>query len=192
MAPEAERPLAALLDAVAGLLDAVAERSPAPGGGSAAAWCGALAAALLEMTASFAQAQDVAGRAAILRVQLLEAGEAELRSYEPVLTAVRLPASDSSRAERLGQALSNASEPPLAIARAAAEVAELAASVAAGSTPAVRGDAVAGVLLAEAAARAAVRLVEINLKDAGDDPRLAEAAELAERAARARAQALTG
>jgi formiminotetrahydrofolate cyclodeaminase len=172
------------------LLSALAERSPAPGGGSAAAWCGALAAALLEMTARFAGADDAARRAPALRAQLLTAGEADLESYEPVIAAIRLDADDPARAGQLEHALSTASEPPLAIARAAAEVAELAASVAAGSTRTISGDAVAGVVLADAATRAAAHLVEINLHGRSDDPRLDEAAELTARTATLRAQAL--
>jgi formiminotetrahydrofolate cyclodeaminase len=180
VAPAAERPLAELLADVA-------ERSPAPGGGAAAAWCGALAAALLEMAAEFGGAHEAAGRAASLRARLLEAGEADLRSYEPVLRAMRLPADDPARAERLDRALAAACEPPLDVARGAVEVAELAASVAADSKTAVRGDALAGVVLAEAAVRAAAELVGVNVDD---DPRRAAAAELAERAAHIRAQAL--
>jgi formiminotetrahydrofolate cyclodeaminase len=137
------------------------------------------------MTAGFAQADEIAGRAAVLRAQLLEAGDADLRLYKPVLTAMRLPANDFTRSERLQNALSAASDPPLAIARAAAEVTQLAASVAANSKPSLRGDALAGAALAEAAVRAAARLVEINLRDRVEDPRLAGAAELARRAARA-------
>ena len=167
---------------LAALLERLAEPSPAPGGGSAAAWCAALAAALLEMTAALSHADEVATRASSLRARLLEAGEAELRAYAPVLLA-------SSPGPR-DQALSDASEPPLAIARAATEVAELGVTVAGRSGSAVRGDAVAGVLLAEAATRAAAQLVEINLSDRSDDLRRAEVADLSARAARARAEAM--
>jgi formiminotetrahydrofolate cyclodeaminase len=137
-----------------------------------------MAAALLEMVSGFAEANDAAARAAALREQLLEAGEQELRSYEPVLQAT------TPTARR--QALSEASETPTAIARAAAEVAELAARVASQSKPALKGDAVAAVLLAEAVTRAAARLVEINLKGQPEDLRLSEVARLSERAASAR------
>ena len=47
--------------------------------------------------------------------------------------------------------------------RLAAEVAELGARVAGSASAAVRGDALTGVMLAEAAAAAAARLVEINV-----------------------------
>jgi formiminotetrahydrofolate cyclodeaminase len=179
-----ERPLAELLDALA-------ERSPAPGAGVAAALAGALAAALLEMVAAFAGVETARTRAPALRAQLVEAGELDMRSYEPVLAAQRLRAGDPSRERRVDEALSRASEAPLAIMRAAAEVAELALEVWAQSKPALRGDAATAVLLAEAAARAAARLVEINLQGRAGDPRLADVAQLSERTAQARDQVLT-
>jgi hypothetical protein len=48
----------------------------------------------------------------------------------------------------------------------------------------------AGALLAEAATRAAARLVELNLAAQPDDPRVGAARELAARAAAARERAL--
>jgi formiminotetrahydrofolate cyclodeaminase len=177
--PSAERPLG-------DLLAALAARSPAPGGGSAAAWSGALAAALLEMACAFAGDGESAQRAAMLTDELLTNAERELHSYEPVLEAVRLPRTDASRTERLDDALSRASEAPLAIVRATAEVAELATAIVHASKPSLKGDAVAAVLLAEAASQAAARLVRINLAGRGADPRLAEVTVLLRRAAEAR------
>jgi formiminotetrahydrofolate cyclodeaminase len=142
------------------------------------------------MTAGFADAEETLACAAVLRQRLLDAGETELHSYEPVLTAIRLPKGDETRDDQLEHALSAATEAPLEIARAAAEVAERAAQVTERSTPAVQGDAVAGVLLAEAATRATARLVEINLRGLPEDPRLDEVARLSERAAKARERAL--
>jgi methenyltetrahydrofolate cyclohydrolase len=174
------------------LLTAVAERSPAPGAGCAIAWTGALAASLLEMASAYvgADALEAQTRAPELRAVLLQAGEAELSSYQPVLAAVRLARDDPSRDQRLKDALLAASVPPLAIARASAEVARLAAEVAAKSKPALTGDATAGVLLAEAACQSAARLIEINLAGRGEDPRLGEVARLREAAERARARVL--
>jgi formiminotetrahydrofolate cyclodeaminase len=102
------------------------------------------------------------------------------------LTALRAPADDPARGQRLASALSQASEAPLGISRASAEAAELGAAVAARSKPALRGDAIAGVLLAEAATRTASTLVKINLGGSGGDPRLEEVASLTQRAAAAR------
>jgi formiminotetrahydrofolate cyclodeaminase len=171
-------------------LDSLSARSPAPGAGAAAAWSGALAAALLEMTAAFAGADEIAARGSALQAELLEQGDRDLRAYEPVGAASRLGAADPSRGTRLREALSAASEPPLAIARATAEVVELAAAVAERSERGLEGDAATGVLLAEAATRSAARLVEINLRGQADDPRLAEVAALSDRARAARARVL--
>jgi formiminotetrahydrofolate cyclodeaminase len=159
------------------LLEEVAAGTPAPGGGCSAAWTGALAAALVEMAAAFAQGAGALGRrAAELRLRLLELGEAELHAYEPVLQALR------EDRDRLGQALSDAASSPLEIARAAADVAELAVGVARSGSPHLEGDAVTGALLAQAACRAAARLVEINLAQAPGDPRREEVTRLVERA----------
>lgn len=149
------------------LLDAVAAHTPAPGAGCVAAWVGAFAAALLQMVAAYAGNDEIVARAAELRAELVAAGEQELHAYEPVLEARRLPADDPTRAEKLEAALKSASDSPKAIARAASEVAELAASVADASKPDVRGDALTGELLASAAACAAAALVEINSASGG-------------------------
>jgi formiminotetrahydrofolate cyclodeaminase len=102
----------------------------------------------------------------------------ELSSYAPVLEA---------RDERERElALAAASEPPAQIAETAAEVAELGVEVASSASAAVRGDALTGVTLAEAAASAAFRLVEINL---GAGPVLERARQAELRAVRARASA---
>jgi formiminotetrahydrofolate cyclodeaminase len=158
------------------LLEAVAAQTPAPGGGAAAAWGCALAASLVEMSTG-------SERARALRVAALELAERDARVYGPVVEAQRAGRDP-------GAALSAAADSTLDIARAACEVAELAAEAATTGRRALRGDAAAGALLAEAACRAAAHLTGLNLTDEPNDPRLAEAAELAERAAAARAAAL--
>jgi formiminotetrahydrofolate cyclodeaminase len=175
------------------LLDAVGARTPAPGGGSAAALSGALAAGLVEMSARFAvERSDVADEAAELREQLVELGERELHAYLPVLDALGLEAGDPERAGRLRAALSDAADSPLAIARAAQSVAALGAEMAATGNAHLTGDAITGAVLAEAACVAAARLTQINLARVPSDPRLDEAAELTRQASAARAKALGG
>jgi methenyltetrahydrofolate cyclohydrolase len=175
--------------ALGSFLDDVAAGTPAPGGGSSAAVTLALAAALVEMSASLAADSDAVLRAGVLRAAALELAESELSSYAPVLEAVRLPRDDPSRAGRLEKALLEASRTPLAIAERAAEVASLGAAVAAGSSPSVRGDAVTGVVLAEAACAAAAGLVQVNLAPRSSAPELERARDAAGRAARARTEA---
>jgi methenyltetrahydrofolate cyclohydrolase len=144
-------------------LDEVASPTPAPGGGSSAGVALALAAALVEMSARLAGESGPAARAGELRARGVDLAEEELSSYAPVLDAMRLPRDDPERPARVEGALLEASRAPVAIAEAAAELAELGAEVAAASSASVRGDVVTGTLLAEAAAAAAAHLVEINL-----------------------------
>jgi formiminotetrahydrofolate cyclodeaminase len=189
-----ESPRQALADqSVRELLDAVGARTPAPGGGAAAALSGSLAAGLVEMAARFtAGREDVAAEAGALRGRLLELGERELSAYEPVLEAIALDAGDPDRDARLRAALSDAADSPLEIARAAAVVASLGAELVLTGNTNLTGDAITGVALAEAACCAAARLTEINLARVPSDPRLDEAAGLTRQASAARAKALGG
>jgi len=163
-------------------LAAVAERTPAPGAGAAAAAGCGLGAALAEMAARFGGLAPEASQAAALRAEALRLGDEDLTAYVPVLEAQRLPREDPARPARLRAAASAAAEVPLAIAEAAAEVAGLARDVARDGKPGLRGDALAGADLAAGAARAAARLVEINLHDAPGDDRAARARSAAARA----------
>ena len=186
-----DRPLAALLDVVA-------TTDPAPGGGSSAAIAGALAAALLEMSSGLELARerppeeigaDVPRRASELRERMLGLADQDLSSYAGVLDVLRSSATHPERADRLASAMSDASQAPVAIAEGAAELAELLARVTLASDPAVRGDALAGVLIAEAATAAAASLVEINLAGR-DDADLVRARDARRRASEAREDAL--
>jgi methenyltetrahydrofolate cyclohydrolase len=176
-------------------LEQVAAPTPAPGGGSASAAACALGAALVEMVArielnradaAVRPRPELPERLAALRALALELAERELESYGPVLAVLRLPRDDPDRAGRLDVALTQASEAPLAIAEAASEVAEIGAELAAAADPAVGGDALAGVLIAEAAAAAAAGLVEINLEARPEADELARARDARARAASAR------
>jgi formiminotetrahydrofolate cyclodeaminase len=187
-------------DTLCDLLDAVAAQRPAPGGGCTAAWAAAFGAGLVEMAASFTLARpryagvhhrmlDVRKQATQARRRLVELADRDAETYEPVLAALRLPEKHRDRESRLEDARSQAAETPLAIAETAAEVAELAAETARVCSEHLRGDSITGALLAEAASRAAGRLVEINL--AGRvDPRLARVADATRRAGTAREEAL--
>jgi methenyltetrahydrofolate cyclohydrolase len=157
-------------------LESVAAATPAPGGGSSAGVSAALAAALVEMAAGLAGSGAAVERAGALRARALRLAQEEMSSYAPVLEA-----RDEHEREI---ALAAASEPPAKIAETAAEVAELGVEVAASSSPSVRGDALTGVVLAEAAASAAYRLVEINV---GSGPVFERARDAELRAVNARA-----
>jgi len=168
----------------------LAAREPAPGGGAAAAVTGALAAALVAMTARFSDARlpaaaEVARQADELRARLAGLADRDAAAFRAVLDAYRLPRDGDrgERRQRITAALHAAALVPLEIAESAARVAELAAGVAAGGNPNLRGDTIAGARLAEAAASSAAALVDINVTLGGLP------ADLSARASRAAAAA---
>jgi formiminotetrahydrofolate cyclodeaminase len=157
----------------------------------------ALSAALVEMACEFTLARDeylerhdrmrtIERRARELRNRALALAEQELHAFEGVLEALRLPEADPGRATRLAEARSAAAQPPFEIALAGAELADLAAEVALTGNPNLLGDAATGTLLAEAGCSAAAKLVAIDLRGTGEDPRVRAAGELVERAGEAR------
>jgi formiminotetrahydrofolate cyclodeaminase len=145
---------------VGGFLESLAARRPAPSGGAAAALTLAMAAALTAMAARFARSAELnalAGPADELRARLIELADADAEVSADVLAAGR------DRAAR-AEAMRAATEVPLEMARRGAEVAGLAARLAAEGNQNLAGDARAAVLLAEAGVRAAAELVGINVR----------------------------
>jgi methenyltetrahydrofolate cyclohydrolase len=176
---------------LASFIDEVARATPAPGGGTSAGVAAGLAAALVEMAAQLAGDTTAASRSNELRAHALELAERDLSSYATVFDAMRLPRNDPSRSGRVEEALLEASGPPTAIAECAAEVAELGAEMCRATNPHVRGDALTGALLAEAAAAATSTLVQINLERQPAAPELDRAKSARARAGKARAAAET-
>jgi len=167
-----------------------------PGGGSAVGLTVAIAAAVVAMAAraskeSWGAAGGIAAQAEALRARAAPLAQRDAEIYNEALLvregAAALPA--EKRDWEIGKAFAAAAEPPLEIARTAADVAELAAEVAVSGDPRVRADAVAAATLAAAAARAAVTLVAVNLTAIDGDPRVAEAERLAVTAGEAAARA---
>src|SRR5215208_5644923 len=164
-------------------LDLVASDNPAPGGGSVAAVAVALAAGLSGMAARLsarqvADADGLADRADAARRRVAPLARIDAKSYGRVLDAYREPDSETRR-ERVSDALSGATDVPLAVAEVGNEVAGIAARLVEEGNTNLVGDAIAAVLLAEAGVRAAVTLAEINLSSANvEDDRLGRAKEL--------------
>jgi formiminotetrahydrofolate cyclodeaminase len=186
----------ALLDrSLREFLDDVAARGRTPGGGSAAALVTALAAALLAKVArtstAWPESKGVAAQAESLRDRAAPLAQADAEEYEAALRAREDDAGEAGerRDFALGRAYARAAEPPLQIARAAADVAELAVVVARNGDPAFHADAVTAALLAAAAASSAAELVGVNLTASAGDERVREAGRLAESAARAAEEA---
>jgi methenyltetrahydrofolate cyclohydrolase len=175
--------------ALAEVLDGFARDVPAPGGGAAAGVVAALAASLVAKAAhasraSWADAAGVVAQASLLRDRCVKLADADARAFAAALTA--LEGKDATLADRLD----HAAEVPLKIADAAADVAALAAVAAESCEGAFRADAATGAMFAEAAARAAARLVEINLTMTEADARLRQAKRFVAAAAASAARAL--
>ena len=173
------------------LLDTIAAETPAPGGGSVAAFVAEMAASLAAMAARFAHDWDGAAgavaQAETLRHRAAPLADADAVAYENVLTAMRMPQElePEVRNTLIGETLSRAADVPLAIAECAASVAELAAEIAVCGNPNLRGDAAAAAILAASAARVAANLVEINLSTVEGDDRVERAREIVRSADRA-------
>jgi formiminotetrahydrofolate cyclodeaminase len=186
----------ALLDrSLRDFLDEVAAEGRTPGGGSVAALVTALAAALLakvaRTTTAWPDSRGIAAQAESLRDRAAPLAQADAEEYEAALRAREEDGGQTGerRDFALGRAYARAAEPPLQIARIAADVAELSIVVARNGDPAFHADAVTAGLLAAAAATAAAGLVGVNLTASADDERVREAARLAENAARAAEEA---
>lgn len=163
------------------LLAALAAPEPAPGGGSAAALVGAIAAAVCAKVAGFAGDDGSVAQAAALCRRLTQLADEDARVFANALAELERRDDDF----KLGRALEEAAEAPLRIADACLDVAVLASSLAASGTPELQPDARAAAALAAGAARASAVLVEANLAVAIDDERVQRARKLSEAAASA-------
>ncbi len=166
------------------LVDELSSDSPAPGGGSVAALCGSLSAALSSMVAALTWTKKglesrrpamggLGRRAQILKDWFLEAVDRDARAFDAVLAARRLLArTDAERATRQAAVRTadlEATRVPLGVVERAVEALELALEAARDGNPASISDAGVAGLCALAAAEGAAYNVRINLPALGDD-----------------------
>lgn len=164
-------------------LEAVAAPTAAPGGGSASAYAGALAASLGQMVAGLSHkkksqaafAGQLSDALAVLRASaeaLTKAIDLDASSFEAVMAAYKSPRSTSdeevAREAAIQSALQGAAAVPLEVARRAADVFDALSRLKPIASPSMSSDVKVGRLLAAAAAEGALENVRINLESIAD------------------------
>ncbi|TME96201.1 MAG: cyclodeaminase/cyclohydrolase family protein [Chloroflexi bacterium] len=168
--------------------DDLASDRPVPGGGSAAAYAGAMGAALAAMVGRISARKDESEqlRAFVdemdnLRADFLRLVDDDSAAYARVAEAMKLPRKTdeekSARTERMQAALLAAARVPLDIAKTSRRLLDACERGTATATPATVSDIGVGALMGEAALRGAALNVMINLasvKDAAQVKALSE------------------
>lgn len=155
-------------------IEQLAAPTATPGGGSAAAASGAMAAGLAGMVAAMSrgkkayikhesQLNEAIARLTMLREELKSAIDADAESYNVVMKAYKAAKESSDGGRMITQALEQATSVPLGVAERAVEVAQIATSLIAITNPNMRSDLTTAVALAKAALTGALANVEINL-----------------------------
>lgn len=161
------------------LLDRFASSEPTPGGGSAAALAGAMAAALVEMVASLPRTRSDsaeerekldAARAAVSKAgaRLRELVDLDTAGYNAVVAAFRLPKSTdeekTARRAAIAAATRGATETPLETVERSVEVLRSAALALAHGNPNAASDVRSAMALARAAIEGGTENVRANLE----------------------------
>jgi len=180
--------------------DELSMDSPAPGGGSVAALCGALSAGLSAMVANLTVGKKgyeavrgdmiaAAVRAQALKDQLLEAVDRDTQAFNKVMDAFRLPKTTPEQAEEKDRAVEAANKEatlvPLEVLERSVEAAGLAKAAAAKGNRNSLSDAGVAGLTAQAAGDGAYDNILINLggiKDAKFGDRVRRRAAAAKKA----------
>jgi len=177
--------------------EALASGAATPGGGSASALSGALAAGLVAMVARntaanpdyadrAAELDQIAADAERLREELVGLVDEDAAAFDRVMAAFRLPKDTdelkAARSEQIQAAYKAAVEPPLRVCRDALAVLELAEQIVEQGNPNAVSDAGVAALLAASALEGAALNVEINLGSIKEESFRSESAEAAEQA----------
>jgi len=159
--------------------DELSADTPVPGGGSAAAYAGAMGAALAAMVARIASKKESSEpmRAFVeemdgLRADFLRFVDEDSAAYARVAVAMKLPRKTdeekAARQEIMQTALLAASRVPLEVARTARRLLDACERSVESASPMTASDIGVGALMAEAALRGAALNVMINLASIKD------------------------
>ena len=160
-------------------VEQLAAPTATPGGGSAAAASGAMAAGLATMVASMSRGKkayvqherelsEAIGRLSQLREELKAAIDADANSYSAVMNAYKTAKSSAEGDGLIDAALKQATSVPLSVAERAKEVAEIADKLKPITNPNMKSDLTTASALARAAIEGALANVEINLESVKD------------------------
>jgi len=155
-------------------IEQLAAPTATPGGGSAAAASGAMAAGLAHMVAAMSRGKkaylqhevplsEAISSLARIREELKAAIDADAESYNLVMKAYRAAKESSDGARAINDALRQAAGVPLSVAEKAAEVARITAALRPITNPNMSSDLTTAIALARAAMEGALANVDINL-----------------------------
>jgi len=154
----------------AGFLESCAARTPTPGGGSVAAYAGALGASMASMVARLNDKKTEVGplhemipQADGLMGRLAALVKKDAEAFNAVMAAMKLPDGDATKAERARTAQVGATATPLETMREALTVMELARTGLERSKASCRSDAGVAGIMGHAAMEGAFLNVLINL-----------------------------
>ena len=165
-------------------IEQLAAPAATPGGGSAAAASGAMAAGLAVMVASMSrgkkaylqyesQLSEAIARLGQLREELKAAIDADADSYNLVMKAYKSAKESDGNANDggagIGSALKQATSVPLGVAEKVVEVAKIASNLKPITNPNMKSDLTTAIALAKAALEGALANVEINLESLNKD-----------------------
>lgn len=173
-----------------------ASESPAPGGGSIAAYVGALGVSLGTMVANLSahkrgwddrweQFSDWAEKGMAFQQRLLDLVDADTQAFNRIMDAVRMPKGSADeqavRHAAMQEATKHAVEVPLDVAQTALDSMEVMEAMAATGNPNSITDAGVGALCARSAVIGACMNARINVPDIEDQGYVAEVLERCER-----------
>ena len=176
-------------ETLAEFIDHLASDAPTPGGGTAAAFAGAMGAALAAMVAALTLTREkyaasheavrpIAQAAAAARREFLDLAREDSMAYELVVAARRLPrdtdAQKAAREKALALATRRATEVPMRTAKLAARMLSVLPELVEKGNPSAASDAGSAALLLEAAAEGALLNVGTNLSGNPDGAFVAE------------------
>src|SRR5512147_2277481 len=167
-------------------VEQLAAPTATPGGGSAAAASGAMAAGLAHMVAGMSrgkkaylqyeqQHSEALARLSALREELKAAIDADSEAYKAVVAAFKAAKDSAGKNGAISAALRQATNVPLSVAERAREVAQIAESLGAITNPKMASDLTVSKALARAAMEGAIANVKINLESLQqEEPMFAE------------------